>query len=68
MRYLIDGGKLKGAMEKRGYSSNSLAMAAGLTARCVLNFVHEERQPKADTLLRMCDLLGTEPRELMRRV
>ena len=55
-------------MEKRGYSSNSLAMAAGLTARCVLNFVHEERQPKADTLLRMCDLLGTEPRELMRRV
>lgn len=70
-RYVLDPGALRAAREAKGITARGLekALNGPYTRRdAVCQYELGRVTPRADTLMRMCDVLGVDPIDLMRRV
>ena len=67
MRYELNVYELLKAMGERGYSAHGLSLAAGLSGRCIQNYVQGARQPSSDVLMRIASVLEVRPERLMLR-
>ena len=59
--------KLKELREDRVLSQRELARAAGLTHATVWRFENGFEQARTQTIRKLADALGVEPRELLKR-
>lgn len=67
MRYELNAYELLKAMGERGYSARGLSLTAGLSGRCVQNYLQGARQPSSDALMRIARVLDVRPESLMLR-
>ena len=50
--------RLKAALEFRGLSQKDLAEMTGLTECCISRYVNNERVPRTDNAIKICDALN----------
>lgn len=61
------GTRMRNAMDARGFSEDALAKRLGLAKRTLNNYLNDRSEPKFETLLAFCEIVGVDVADVIRR-
>ena len=62
------GEELRRAREQAGMTQERLSLESGVSRQYISDLEHDKKSPTVETLLRLCEAMGTSAADIIRRV